>query len=723
MPKESTILLYNSSTTGNAPSAGDLNLGELAVNTMDEKVFLKNLGGTVLSLSQTKDLSGNFARLDKVVYSLNGLTGTLSVTGTANEIEVNGSFPNIVVGLRDSVTINNLTVTTTVTADNFVGSLLGKVSTFCKNMQGYTLTAGTPVYISGYVGGGASGILEVKAALAGSAAAMPAVGLVETTLAPNGQGELVELGLLGSINTSGYNINQVAYIGEFGGLTSNRPTGGSVLVQNIGRVVNSSSTQGEIIVLGPGRSNDVPNNITVRGYLEMPNGQTATSLVTTFNGASGAILYSPSLATTSVTGVASFNSTYFSVASGAVSLASAYQATGDTVITTAGSGIAISTSGKTDTLFNIGVTSFNGSTGAVSYAPPLASASVTGVAHFPLSDFAVSATGSVTLSNVARTNGANTFSGLQTFSNGLSAHGATFGSGSIVRLSTLASFPQVDNGGGIYSGGSIAGEAVNNVYFVAGQGGSGEFPTKPYITFQNNSVDTGADINFNTQGGDVKFTANTDIDIVASNGNVNISSASGGIVIDPVTFVNIAGGVLYVDDTNNRVGINDTTPSMALCVNGGISGGSLIVAAGATFNSRANFAAGLTTANLFVATGATFASTINAPNLIGRWSVITADQTAEVNNGYLTNKGTLLVLTLPTTAAVGSMIRVSGMNAGLWRISQNASQVIHFGKTDTTTGTGGYLLATQTRDSVELVCCVANNEWNVLSSVGNIDFA
>lgn len=645
MPKESTILLYNSSTTGNAPSAGDLNLGELAVNTMDEKVFIKNLGGTVLSLSQTKDLSGNFARLDNVVYSLNGLTGTLSVTGTANEVEVNGSFPNIVVGLRDSVTINNLTVTTTVTAENFIGSLMGKVTTPCKNKESYTLTAGTPVYISGYVGAGGSGLLEVKAALAGSAAAMPAVGLVEQTLAPNDQGDIVELGLLGSLNTSGYNINQVAFVAEFGGLTSNRPSGGSVLVQNIGRVVNSSSNQGQVIVLGPGRSNDVPNNITVRGYLEMPNGQTATSLVTTFNGASG----------------------------------------------------------------------------AVSYAPPLASASVTGVAHFPNSDFAVSATGSVTLSNVARTNAANTFSGLQTFSNGLSAHGATFGS--VVRLSGLASFPQVDNGGGMYSGGSIAGEAVNNVYFVAGQGGSGEFPTKPYITFQNNSVDTDADINFSTQGGDVKFTANTDIDIVAMNGNVNISSASGGIVINPVTFVNIAGGLLYVDDTNNRVGINDTTPSMALCVNGGISGGSLIVAAGATFNSRANFAAGLTTANLFVATGATFASTINAPNLIGRWSVITADQTAEVNNGYLTNKATLLTLTLPTTAAVGSMIRVSGMNAGLWKIAQNASQVIHFGKTDTTTGTGGYLLATQTRDSVELVCCVANNEWNVLSSVGNIDYA
>jgi hypothetical protein len=102
------------------------------------------------------------------------------------------------------------------------------------------------------------------------------------------------------------------------------------------------------------------------------------------------------------------------------------------------------------------------------------------------------------------------------------------------------------------------------------------------------------------------------------------------------------------------------------------------------------------------------------------WSVITADQTAVINKGYFANKGTLLTITLPTTAAVGSVIRVSGMNAGLWRIAQNASEVIHFGKTDTTVGTGGYIQSTLARDAVELICCVADTEWNVVSSVGNI---
>ncbi len=105
------------------------------------------------------------------------------------------------------------------------------------------------------------------------------------------------------------------------------------------------------------------------------------------------------------------------------------------------------------------------------------------------------------------------------------------------------------------------------------------------------------------------------------------------------------------------------------------------------------------------------------------WSVITADTTAVVNRGYFTNKATVLGITLPSTAAVGSVLRVSGMTASGWKITQNASGVIHFGKTDTTVGTNGYLQSTLARDAVELVCCVANNEWNVVSSVGNITIA
>jgi hypothetical protein len=67
------------------------------------------------------------------------------------------------------------------------------------------------------------------------------------------------------------------------------------------------------------------------------------------------------------------------------------------------------------------VNSFNGQTGVVSYVVPLATTSVTGVASFNSSDFTVS-TGAVSLTSVARTNTANTFSQPQTFTTGISGN-------------------------------------------------------------------------------------------------------------------------------------------------------------------------------------------------------------------------------------------------------------------------------------------------------------
>lgn len=106
------------------------------------------------------------------------------------------------------------------------------------------------------------------------------------------------------------------------------------------------------------------------------------------------------------------------------------------------------------------------------------------------------------------------------------------------------------------------------------------------------------------------------------------------------------------------------------------------------------------------------------------WSEVTGtSQSAAVNSGYICNNASLVTVTLPTTAAVGDILEVVGKGAGLWRIAQNASEIIHMGNLDTTTGVGGYLEATHRRDAVKLVCVVADTEWNVISSVGNITVA
>jgi hypothetical protein len=91
-----------------------------------------------------------------------------------------------------------------------------------------------------------------------------------------------------------------------------------------------------------------------------------------------------------------------------------------------------------------------------------------------------------------------------------------------------------------------------------------------------------------------------------------------------------------------------------------------------------------------------------------------------INNSYIANNAGLVTLTLPAVAALGSIIKVTGKGAGGWRIAQNAGQTIFFGTSTTTTGAAGRLDSTATRDTVELVCVTANNDWNVLSSIGNI---
>jgi hypothetical protein len=103
------------------------------------------------------------------------------------------------------------------------------------------------------------------------------------------------------------------------------------------------------------------------------------------------------------------------------------------------------------------------------------------------------------------------------------------------------------------------------------------------------------------------------------------------------------------------------------------------------------------------------------------WNEVTGTtQAASVNAGYIANNAGLVTITIPTTAAVGDVVRVTGKGAGGWKIAQNASEIIHFLGTETTTGTGGSLASTGTYDGVEIVCVVANTEWVVISSMGNI---
>ena len=128
--------------------------------------------------------------------------------------------------------------------------------------------------------------------------------------------------------------------------------------------------------------------------------------------------------------------------------------------------------------------------------------------------------------------------------------------------------------------------------------------------------------------------------------------------------------------------------------------------------------------------GGTIAFTAGAGSLnlevvqpIFTWAVTTIDASFVVNKGYIANKAGLLTMTLPASASIGDRIAITGINnATGWKIAQNANQIIHIGTSDTTTGVGGSLASSQTRDSIDMICVVsgASTEWNVTNFVGNI---
>jgi hypothetical protein len=109
------------------------------------------------------------------------------------------------------------------------------------------------------------------------------------------------------------------------------------------------------------------------------------------------------------------------------------------------------------------------------------------------------------------------------------------------------------------------------------------------------------------------------------------------------------------------------------------------------------------------------------------WNEITATSANLVaNNGYIADNASLVTLTLPTTADQGTIIRITGLGAGGWRIAQNVGQQIHYLNLSSTAGTSGRIdteitNTSSARAAIELLCVVANTTWTTLSSTGTVD--
>ena len=135
----------------------------------------------------------------------------------------------------------------------------------CRNDSGSDILAGTPVYVSGYYANGKSLIAPADAS---SASTMPAIGIVNNTITNGGEGTVGIMGVSKGFSTNSFEVGDTVYIANGGGLTNVKPTGVSDRIQNLGRVLRKDASNGRIILLGAGRSNDVPNSATFTGDVE-----------------------------------------------------------------------------------------------------------------------------------------------------------------------------------------------------------------------------------------------------------------------------------------------------------------------------------------------------------------------------------------------------------------------------------------------------------------------
>jgi hypothetical protein len=159
-------------------------------------------------------------------------------TGTFDEVGTGGGG-----GVPDPLTLNELTVNTLLTADHIHGNLAGSVYIHVKNTDSVQLDAGTPFYITGTVG--ASDRVEIQAADSSDPAKGPAVGVLETTLAINGEGNGVILGEIFNFDTAtpNWSTNDPLYVANGGGLTNVKPTSGyRQIIAYVGRIQASTGT-------------------------------------------------------------------------------------------------------------------------------------------------------------------------------------------------------------------------------------------------------------------------------------------------------------------------------------------------------------------------------------------------------------------------------------------------------------------------------------------------
>lgn len=139
-----------------------------------------------------------------------------------------------------------------------------------------------------------------------------------------------------------------------------------------------------------------------------------------------------------------------------------------------------------------------------------------------------------------------------------------------------------------------------------------------------------------------------------------------------------------------------------------------LIAAGTTATGNFQQVSGLGTAGqVLTSAGAAALPVWSNPSGGAYVSVAGTTQAASVNTIYLIANASQTTVTLPATAAIGSIVGIDGLGAAGWIMTANTGQTINIGQT--ATSSGGTVTSAAANNCITVRCVVANTTWTMVA--------
>jgi len=266
--RKNTFLLKRSNVVNKAPSLGDIQLGEIALNTADAKLFSTYTGGLTgateireIGWDRLSTISGGTVNGDVIInadLTVTGDTQLVNVSGTSfytDYIDFNNALSPLPTDIEGRIywDEDNGTVSLGMHGGQVVQQIGLEQYYYIKNQSGSTISNGRVVRAAGTLG--SSGRILGEYMIAdGTIPAKYTLGIATENIIDGDDGYVTNFGLVRDINTTGslygesWSGGTILYVSPTipGGLTSVEPTAPDLKIEMA--IVIDADTNGSIFV-------------------------------------------------------------------------------------------------------------------------------------------------------------------------------------------------------------------------------------------------------------------------------------------------------------------------------------------------------------------------------------------------------------------------------------------------------------------------------------------